>query len=226
MGWTAWADHIAYRADSPLAGFHHRLLLREPPGDLQPWLDRWRALNAHNDIQRAFVVWEGDRPEPVDLPPGARLHTQWCLELEGRPASAPDPRIRRLHAPDRFALAPLYADSEAPDDLAWAHWALEGVLERDDAAYHGLFEGGRLVAAAGVCWDDRDARFHMVATAPEHRRRGFATRLVLAAVNGLPDGRRVWIAAEADGAAEVLYCRLGFRRRTAVTVVAVPRGTR
>jgi ribosomal protein S18 acetylase RimI-like enzyme len=91
--------------------------------------------------------------------------------------------------------------------------------------YLGLRDGGELVAMAGE-------RMHLegwvevsaVCTAPSHRGRGFASRLVRALVAGIEQrGARPFLHTQAGNPAIPLYEKLGFEQRTQFVISVLRR---
>lgn len=80
----------------------------------------------------------------------------------------------------------------------------------------GAFVDGQVRSSLGVVLDERGlARYQVVETHPEHRRRGLAGTLVYrAGLHALRAGaRRLVIVADRDGDAIGVYRSVGFRRR-------------
>jgi len=137
-------------------------------------------------------------------------------------------------APDGFPVASL-----APDDLVrLTHDDVPEMLELvaqtkpgpfaprtiDMGGYVGLREGGRLIAMAGERlrppgWTEISA----VCTAPEHRGRGLATRLVQAVAYGIRErGETPFLhVASTNTGAMKLYEAMGYVARASFDVVAV-----
>lgn len=220
--WTEHDDHVAYQADSPLSSFHHRLLLDDPPESLEPWKARWAELNGARGVPQMMFAWEGRAPTPA---PEGRSWTLWTLMADQEVEPVDDPRVRELGNGDLDAMTELYT-LEAPSQPRkeeWGRWMLAGLLARPDHRAVGVFEGGRLASLATLAWDRREARFHAMITHPEHRRRGLAALAVRRALQGYQERSFgiAYVAASQGTPAEALYRGLGFRRVTAVTLVAL-----
>ncbi|MCI4352020.1 MAG: GNAT family N-acetyltransferase [Thermoplasmata archaeon] len=153
-------------------------------------------------------------PERVAAGVGERLHAREVypvdvLECVGRTLTSPDPRVRRLHAPDAPALEGLVGRNPTVETAGYAGTNL------DRSPVWGAFELDRLVAVARVAvqlpavWIVTG-----VFTEPSYRGRGLG-REVTAAVTGagLAAGARVALYVRADNAvAQSIYRELGFAR--------------
>lgn len=175
------------------------------PGSVREALD-WVTGPVHLQVQRDALD-EVARYAMVSSP---RL--MWRMTWTGDRRLAPGAVTTRLAAEDVAALQALYADGEpsgeAPDFFFPAMVA--------DGVFHGIYEGTRLVAAAGthlVARDEGAAAIGNVYTRQDRRGRGFgrlATSAVLAELSGV---ETVGLNVRADNAAALhLYESLGFVR--------------
>jgi ribosomal protein S18 acetylase RimI-like enzyme len=107
--------------------------------------------------------------------------------------------------------------------LSGQPWATDEVLEQIFAAkrligervrarFFGAVVGGEVVSYADLYQDGADAQVEDVGTLPEHRDRGYATAVVLAAIAAArSDGAEfVCLVADANDWPRELYARLGF----------------
>ena len=108
-------------------------------------------------------------------------------------------------------------DDHVTEPFLRAHVAASRALcERGSATWYGAFESGTLRAALGIVSDgDGIARFQMVETHPEARRRGLASALVHRAGSAALDGDAESLVILADPAYHAihLYRALGFTDR-------------
>jgi ribosomal protein S18 acetylase RimI-like enzyme len=116
-----------------------------------------------------------DRVDPV--------HLGLAPEAVGRAVTAPDELVvRSLRAADEAPLCALWS-RVFPDDPPWNAPAV--MLENKRGVHPELVLvgelGGVIVGAVMAGWDGVRGWLYHLAVAPEHRRRGFATRLVRAA---------------------------------------------
>lgn len=199
--------------------------------ELERWCDAWRDEFPH--APNLHMTWESPEPTQFDvlgypsfLLPGVRLSTE---------------HVYRWHA-DRSTL-PLVLDG-AVHPFADADWddfqrnslvrlpsrartaEATGRLRRrvDDfrdlvadgrALWWALRENDELRASAGALLADDTALIVDVLTAPEHERRGYATRLcrhVLHELAARAEIRRVVLSVQPQSPVVSLYRRLGFRR--------------
>jgi GNAT superfamily N-acetyltransferase len=182
-------DALIAVADEALAGLAHRRLDLEHAGAaarLRPALEArgWSALD---------VVW---------------------MRLETPLTHGPDHRVDEV-AYD--AVGPLRDAWEREDDPAAAEPALAFRAQARAAA---LARGARVLAAgdagqpvgfAELDADGGGAEITELYVLPHHRGRGLGEALVRAAVTAAGPVDDLWIAADAEGRAQSLYARLGFR---------------
>lgn len=86
-------------------------------------------------------------------------------------------------------------------------------LAQPGRAYVVVEDGGRMVAYGGVMLVDRDAHVMTIATRPEHRRRGLATRVLLALFDAALELGAKHLTLEvraSNDAARRMYERFGF----------------
>jgi GNAT superfamily N-acetyltransferase len=92
---------------------------------------------------------------------------------------------------------------------ARATWQSD-LVARGLAAFHGCFDGAKLVASVGLVRFGALARFQDVQTLPEYRRRGIAGALLASAARDVR-GARFVIFTEPGAPAARVYQRIGFR---------------
>jgi GNAT superfamily N-acetyltransferase len=149
------------------------------------------------------------------------------------PGRAAEAELRPLAGDDDWGQALSLRVACLPDDEHYtepfvrAHLAASRALcERGAATWFGAFEHGALRAALGVVSDgDGLARFQMVETHPESRRRGFASALVHRAGSAALDAGAETLVIVADPAYHAidLYRAVGFvDRETKVELTRRP----
>lgn len=218
-----WSDTPACRESS----FGHRLELDRPPTaqTLNGWFDRWAAHHGGKGVERAYLCVETTAPwAPPPLPPGVSFDPLTVLQLAGPAPERATPagtQVRPFeHDEDWAQQAALTITVEDEDNgplRRYFAWYTTGLRARHDAGqgrYWGAFNGGELVASAGLFWAGGEARFQHVQTHPAHRRRGLCSALVSAAcVDARREARAgpIFIAATTGTAIARLYRSLGFR---------------
>jgi GNAT superfamily N-acetyltransferase len=195
---------------------------------LERALGRWPARG------RAAVRWESDDPTPIRpgaLPPGARASVDATLRLaRWLEPDRPAPAVTCVRATDdddwRAIVGLARASDGAPsaDFVEWTYAKLRRAFTATGSAWWTAWDGDRLVGSLGLHRGADLWRFQEVETRSSYRRRGVATRLIGRALAEVPPGdpRPVVIVAEAGGAPERLYRRLGFEPVGAVHTVARP----
>ncbi|MEU0071065.1 GNAT family N-acetyltransferase [Streptomyces sp. NPDC006332] len=183
----------------------------EDPLDPAAWAD------LHTLVGAGTVV----RIKPVEQVPDG-----WEVVGGGVGVQLVDTALRARPAPEAVRLGP----EDVPEILDLVARTRPGpFLKRtiELGTYLGIRERGRLIAMAGERlrlpgWTEISA----VCTAPEHRGRGLATRLVRAVAVGIRGrGDTPFLHAAADNASAIrLYESIGFtlRRRSPVLVVRSP----
>ena len=137
----------------------------------------------------------------------------WRMTWAGDRLAAPDPLTSRLGVKDVPALHALYADGESsgesPDFFFPAMVA--------DGVFHGIYEGGALVAAAGthlLARGEGIAAIGNVYTRRDRRGRGLGRLATSAVLGELTGVETVGLNVRADNDAALhLYESLGFARR-------------
>src|SRR5688500_7330860 len=77
------ADHVVYDVPAArVAALDHRVALDEPPADLGPWFDVWRAAHAGKGLSTAFVSWETRDEADYVAPEGVSLRALRCLMFD------------------------------------------------------------------------------------------------------------------------------------------------
>lgn len=148
------------------------------------------------------AYWRGPAPRGWAV----EVETSMCAMLWRGAAPAPDPGLRaeRLgaeHAPQMVALV----EATRPGPF--------GPRAFEMGEFHGVFEGGRLVAMAGERLHAGALReVSAVCTAPDHQGRGLAKRLTeLVVRRQLARGQTPFLhVASSNARARSLYERLGF----------------
>jgi len=149
------------------------------------------------------------------------------------PALDVDAELRPLAGDEEWRQALALRIACLPDDehhsepFVRAHLAgARALCERGSATWFGAFEGGTLRAALGVVSDgDGLARFQMVETHPDARRRGLASALVHRAGSAALDAGAETLVIVADPAYHAidLYRAVGFEdRETTVELTRRP----
>lgn len=197
------------RTDHAGIALRHGLATAYPP-DIGPFValaedtpDAWRDLAQLTD--EAFLARGA-----AFRPDGWVRRLQVSLDTMVHTADVPPtgdtlPDTRALTAQDVPAMQHLTELCE----IHTFHPGSLGVVE-----YIGHFDGDQLVAMAGLRFSTPEWReVACVATAPSHRGRGHARRLVLELVaRAASSGRRGFLAVETGSPAVRLYSRLGFVR--------------
>lgn len=158
--------------------------------------------------------------------------TARTLRAPPRPAAA---EIRPLRSDEdwRQAAGLRIAVAHAEENAGAAHLMFlrrsveeaRRLAERGHGWRFGAFVDGRVCSSLGVVLDERGlARYQVVETHPEHRRRGLAGTLVhQAGLHALRAGaRRLVIVADRDGDAIGIYRSVGFRRREHQVALEAP----
>jgi ribosomal protein S18 acetylase RimI-like enzyme len=171
---------------------------------------------------RAFSVWT----DPGDSAQGEYLSARGC-KLDGRP-HAMAAEIARLMLPE-------------PKDLAWSQTEQVSVVAHlNDAAYdfptpawqqaftqlrdprarmYVALDGGAACASV-LTWDGDfgDCAVWGVATAPEHQRRGLASRLLAVALREAELRGSITTSLQASSQGREVYARMGYRDLGALSV--------
>lgn len=189
----------------------------------EPGGDDWRDLAALVDNPEGVAIAAPCAEAPPDWTELVRIP---CIQMIGAGADArqdggfpvaslaPDGLVRLSH-------------DDVPDMLELVAQTKPGPFAPrtiDMGGYVGLREDGRLIAMAGERlrppgWTEISA----VCTAPEHRGRGLATRLVQAVAYGIRErGETPFLhVASTNTAAMRLYEAMGYRPRASFDVVAL-----
>jgi ribosomal protein S18 acetylase RimI-like enzyme len=181
-------------------------------------IDEARAEAAELGTPFSIMVREGrsaaveEAARALEFAPAVRIPGMTVTADELREPAWPDVEVIRVETGDGLAqaLAVGAAGFGIPADLAASIYSLE-VAALDGLAYYLARAGGRDVAtAAGFTTGDSVAIFS-VATAPEHRGRGYGSAVTLQAVrDGFHAGAR-FAALQSSPMGESVYKRLGFR---------------
>lgn len=211
----------------------HRIIVEEPPWEtgLPTCFGWWAEEHGDKGIGKAYISFEHepwDALTPPPGPPGAPLETFMTLGLEDLASWRPvrDLELRPLRGDaDWAALFDFNVETrgwqESAAEQSYLRWILQrrrGLVERRRGVQMGAFAAGRLVGAAALLQDGREARYADVAVSPSFRKRGIATAMVGTLARDLRATRPhfpIWINAEAGSQPERIYRRLGFARRTA-----------
>lgn len=93
----------------------------------------------------------------------------------------------------------------------WSETVWREELESPFGLYLVLEEGGGISAQVGVRFLTDELHVTTLAVRPEHRRRGYASALLEAALGAFPEARRVHLEVRPTNAPAIsLYKRLGF----------------
>ncbi len=143
----------------------------------------------------------------------------------------PPPTLRPLGGDDdwdaQLMLAIASDELEEPRDDVYRMFLADRVATRrawteaGRGAWWGAFDDGRLIGSLGLFAEGGLARYQDVVTHPDHRRRGVATALIVAAARASSATTFVLVAA-ADSDAARLYQRLGFAPVATVTDLIRP----
>jgi GNAT superfamily N-acetyltransferase len=227
----------------PSFWFGNMVFLDAPPAahEVTGWLERWPSLVAEPRPERIVLEWE--TPERSLTPELRATAEELSLDVE-------DVAVLRLgelrpgQASGSFAARPARTDADWAGALAVATAELEGdqvefstlrqATQRERAGtrrgdwWIGELDGA-VVASAGIYWDEagRVARYQAVDTLAAARGRGCASALLTAMAldvrDRLPALEALVIAADAGGAPERLYRRLGFETASwQAALVGVP----
>jgi ribosomal protein S18 acetylase RimI-like enzyme len=213
--------HALHGAHAHLAVRHGRAVRYHPEVSVFGAVDRfddasWADLAALDDPAPTPVVFRPDVPEPP---------ADWEIAFGGdgrqmvlhtlRPAAVPAARpLTTVDVPEMLAL------------VARTRPGPFGPRTIELGAYHGVFEGGRLVAMAGErLRPTHHTEISAVCTAPEARGRGLAAGLTTLVARGiLARGDVPFLHHAADNLpAQRVYERLGFRFRRDVRFVSFRR---
>ena len=182
--------------------YGHALVLdRQPePADHARWVARHAEHFRGTNVQKHTIVWsvEGERDRAPVIGPGvgdAILERSIVFARRSPFGSAPDARVRELRdARDWDAAANLSAASDADASVAlqvFGRWRF-ATIRADGMAGRmrmwGAWEGGDLVAFAGLYASDLVARFVTRSRAPTGGGRGLFRALCEAASDAAMDG--------------------------------------
>ena len=222
---TDHGDHLVIRTEhNPTYYWGNFLLLeRAPaPSEIPSWMERFEA-EFPNAAHRAFAILEvgADHSGWTELGCTVELDTALAAErLVAPPPPAVDAEIRPFSTDDDWEQSVLVSasddDSGYPEDrLAFERLRAQAEREQAEAGlgrWFGAFVDGRLVSRAGIVVLGRRARYRVVVTHPDFRRRGLAGAVVDAAGEwalSQPGVEQVVIVADTDGPAVNLYRSLG-----------------
>lgn len=93
---------------------------------------------------------------------------------------------------------------------------LQSLCMQDHGKWFGVFKSGKLVADLGIFLCGDVARFQHVETRDNHRGRGYCRALIRAAVNWVimqASPYQIWIEAEENSDAAMIYQRFGFQKQ-------------
>jgi GNAT superfamily N-acetyltransferase len=206
---------VIWRSDCAEAAVAHRLELDQPPADLRAAFALWDELQRDSAAQRRVLQWEtGLEVPPLHIPPRyAPVRMLGMASLgAGEPGCAPGVTASVL---EQLELGPSH--------LRMLRWLYGGLAQRG-ATTLAAWEDGRATASLMVLPspDGQLIRLLELWTAPAHRRRGHATRLLRQAL-GLHPGRPHLLVTEEGSAAHALYGKLGFVAVSRVIYVSTER---
>jgi RimJ/RimL family protein N-acetyltransferase len=213
-------------ASNPRYYWGNFLLLERAPAasEIPSWLDRFEAEFPHA-AHRAFAILEVDADHSGWKDYGCTVELDTALAAErltAPPIPAMDVEIRPFRTGDDWEQSVLLLSSDDEDGNPEARLAFEVLrarAERQQAEsgqgrWFGAFVDGQLVARTGIVVLGPRARYRVVMTHPDFRRRGLAGAVVHAAGEwalAQPGVEQVVIVADTDGPAITLYRSLGLR---------------
>lgn len=224
---TDHGDHLVIRTESnPSYYWGNFVILERAPAasEIPSWLERFEA-EFPDAGHRAFAILEVDADHSGWKEHGCTVELDTALaadQLVAPPPAAADAEVRPFFTDDDWeqSVLLLASDDETGDPEArLAFERLRAQAERQQAEagqgrWFGAFVDGRLVSRAGIVVLGRRARYRVVLTHPDFRRRGLAGAVVHAAGEwalSQPGVEQVVIVADTDGPAINLYRSLGLR---------------
>ena len=169
-------------------------LVRARPGDDLRVCDSWQSLDLG---ALGFVV---ENPNPVYArPPGTTSEVSTPSELWIREVANRDDL-------EEFELASIEG-FESPRGGKPLRWHSEASLGNADMRYYIGSVGGRAVSVSIGCVSDGVIGVYGVATAPDHRRRGYGTAMTQVALSAAP-GLPAVLEPSPEGAS--MYRKMGF----------------
>lgn len=183
------ADELAAFADEALAGLAHRRI----DVDEVAATDALRAQFAARGWRTLRLVW---------------------MRHEHGVRGGVDARVERVpyDAVDDLRVGWFEEDGLAAAGTDAFHAQRRAVAALRRAEVLAVFDGGEAVGMAQLeRGGDGAAEITEVYVAPRRRGRGLGTALTRAAMRAAGEGGELWICADADGRAQELYARLGFR---------------
>lgn len=210
--------------------YGHRIVLDDPPEDVDRWFDRWDVEHQGKGIGTAYLVWEHRENRSLRVPDGAVLSIDRAMMHDDWQDSTPaTDDLRPLTRADLPEMLRLMAAEYGDDDGSRAHhsWHADQIyahIQDGRGALWGRFEDKRLIGTASIVWG-REAQIQNVLVASAHRRRGHATTLVTAVIGAYRDVSMatIYLVTELDSHAEGLYRGLGFRHVTYFYELSMPR---
>jgi len=210
------------------------MVLDHPTADLGPFVAVWWAAHAKRGSRRAYFTVETENEVEPPLPGGFDREKLYCRRSLGpiQSVSCPLP-IRLAHDEwqQHLALSMATTDDDSPGSAEYLAWYVAGQrrrVEQRTARVWGAFDGGRLVGHVALHERDGEARFQMVATHADYRRRGICSSLMARAVASFrtrcPTGA-AYIVAKAGSGPDRLYEDLGFSRISTLWETSAPTET-
>jgi ribosomal protein S18 acetylase RimI-like enzyme len=224
---TDHGDHLVIRTEhNPTYYWGNFLLLERAPArsEIPSWMERFEA-EFPDAAHRALAILEVNADHSGWTEHGCTVELDTALAAErlvAPPRPVGDAELRPLSTDDDWeqSVLALASDDDGGDpDARLAFERVRGQAEREQAEagrgrWFGAFVDGRLVSRAGIVLLGSRARYRVVVTHPDFRRRGLAGAVVHAAGEwalAQPGVEQVVIVADTDGPAINLYRSLGFR---------------
>ena len=221
-------DHVVIRTESnPTYYWGNFLVLERAPtaSEIPSWMDRFEA-EFPDAAHRAFAILEVEADHSGWKELGCTVELDSALaaaRLIAPPPPAIDAEIRQFSTDDDWEQSVLVLASDDDNGnpearLAFERLRAQAEREQSEAGqgrWFGAFVDGRLVSRAGIVVLGPRARYRVVLTHPDFRRRGLAGAVVHAAGEWAlahPDVEQVVIVADTDGPAIDLYRSLGLRK--------------
>jgi GNAT superfamily N-acetyltransferase len=222
---TDHGDHLVIRTESnPTYYWGNFLLLERAPAtsEIPSWMERFEAAFP-KAAHRAFAILEVAADHSGWEQHGCTVELDTALAAErmvAPPHPAMDAEIRPISTDDDWEQSALLlaSDDDSGDPearLAFERLRTQAEREQADAGrgrWIGAFVDGRLVSRAGIVVLGARARYRVVVTHPDYRRRGLAGAVVHASGDwalAQPGVEQVVIVADTTGPAINLYRSLG-----------------
>lgn len=237
--------HVVHTPSRPDYRDGNMIYLRRPPTPHDGW--EWRAEEAmqEHSVGHVQIGWEepfGTAPASLGKPFEVSRDLVLTREPEAIVATTNEPDGRRFQQltseSDLDSLVELdvavAADSgECTEFASWFAQQAAEWIRRDGVRWFGVKDDEQLVAAAGLAVTSKGLRFQEVKTHPQHRRRGWATRLMTSiireassAADQSTSDQPFVIVTEEHSHAEALYRKLGFTPASRLVTATAMNATR